>query len=152
MEKLVNNPLFADIKLEVAESHADEDEEAHKHDGPVFAHRLFLVNASPYFRTMFESRMSERASGAITIKQTPARVLLSALRWMYCVDSNLGLSGQTAMDMLELSTRFMLSDLSLVVQDYLAKRVDDTTVCHFFHAADMLEYGSSQRAQTSTAC
>jgi hypothetical protein len=132
---MINNEMFADIKVRIEDADHREDEQHYQ----MFAHRALLGAASEYFRTMFETSLSERTSPVVKIKQTPPKVLSAVIRWIYGEPiSAQDLTPDTAMDMLELGTRFMLDSLAYQVQDYLAKRVDDTNVFDLISVADML--------------
>eukprot|EP01122_Echinamoeba_exundans_P003563 TRINITY_DN13646_c0_g1_i1.p1 TRINITY_DN13646_c0_g1~~TRINITY_DN13646_c0_g1_i1.p1 ORF type:complete len:632 (-),score=124.81 TRINITY_DN13646_c0_g1_i1:68-1963(-) len=132
---MINNELFSDIQVRIEDGETD-DEPHHQ----MFAHRALLGAASEYFRTMFEISLSERTSPVVKIKQTPPKVLSAVIRWIYGEPITTGqdLTPDTAVDMLELATRFMLDSLAYQVQDYLAKRVDDTNVFDLISVADML--------------
>lgn len=142
---MIDNKMFSDVLLQIEDTHhdahADEWATSHEHsrNGEFYAHRALLSAASEYFRTMFEISLSERTSPQVDVKQTPPRVLRSVIRWIYGEPvTSQDLTPETAVDMLELSTRFMLDSLSYQVQDYLCKRVDDTNIFELLKVAGTL--------------
>lgn len=131
---MIDNTRFSDIVVRIDDYEGQPGERCE-----MFAHRSILGAASEYFRTMFETSLSERTSPVVSIKQTSPRVLSVAIRWIYGepVPAN-ELTPETATDLLELATRFMLDSLSYYVQDYLARRVDESNVFDLVSFADML--------------
>eukprot|EP01119_Soliformovum_irregulare_P013599 TRINITY_DN3637_c0_g1_i1.p1 TRINITY_DN3637_c0_g1~~TRINITY_DN3637_c0_g1_i1.p1 ORF type:complete len:704 (-),score=226.45 TRINITY_DN3637_c0_g1_i1:89-2155(-) len=70
MSYAINNPMSSDFIIFVE-------------DRPIFCHRCILATRSPYFKTLFQSKMSEARDGILYVEDGSYHAYLHALEYIY---------------------------------------------------------------------
>lgn len=90
----------------------------------VNAHKCVLASASPYFRAMFNSKLSEVQNGIVKLKSVREKLLQAIISYSYC--SSFTLPSDEVLTLLIVADQFQLSQLINECSSYLEGHIDTT--------------------------
>jgi hypothetical protein len=105
------------------------------------AHRSILMARSEYFKTMFESGMSEStatSTTALAVHETTPEAFTSLLLYLYTGESDKVVSGEGVCDLTDLAHRYGVVDLEKYCLGYIESNMSEST------AIDVLLWSGSR--------
>lgn len=101
-----------------------------------YCHKIILSKASQYFFNMFTSEMKESKDKEITVDDVKASTFEELLRYVYC--GELELKEEFAMDLYELTDKWLLKDLRLSCREFLEQNLSISNFGQIAQRADDL--------------